>query len=611
MTRNVRKDPSQSQFVRVLLHGCSQLYQLGSTTHSYLYKSGILSRHSLEHPTISVGNITVGGTGKTPLVQHLADLVMQEGGVPMVLSRGYGSDEQFQLKARLGSSAVGVGPNRYKEAQHLLSQEEMSKRKREKKTTTIILDDGLQHWRMARDLDVVVINAYDPWGGDEILPAGFLREHPATGLRRADLVVLHNVTKRMKEDDLMKVRKEIYRRTKGDVPLIETRPKILSMQEVRMVVRGGKKGEDDDDDDDDDDEEEASLREASPMLCPASLDVLSKERIIAVSGIGCPISFEHLLMDQLNVREEDMEVAAYPDHHEYSSNDVEELVRRRQSGSSRRAIVMTEKDYWRCESGSSKKSLFLQTLAPRLYVVSTEIEMVRGEGEGGGNEEEEEEEDGDEVLRKCLELAHRRYRARRRKENERSNAKLTTSALPSWCKHSVGSMFARGTSTRRQQIRGFHHVPVLPTETALHWRPPPSLLVEGSRPCLMVDATAGGGSHSDVSVRALFFLLLALLLFFLPPPNLKTPNTHTRHCSPSFSRLCSSFILPKKTKKNRHSFLLHPTTSFSYVLIVIYRLLTHVVKDFNMVHTLIVCTTSMLHFLSFQPCWTLTHLSAL
>ena len=493
----------------------------------------------------------MGGTGKTPLVQHLADLVTQEGGVPMVLSRGYGSDEQFQLKARLGSSAVGVGPNRYKEAQHLLSQEEMTKRKKKKKTTTIILDDGYQHWRMGRDLDVVVINAYDPWGGDEILPAGFLREHPATGLRRADLVVLHNVMKRMKEDDLMKVRKEIYRRTKGDVPLIETRPKILSVQEVRMVV-----GEDDERAVV---EEEVSLREASPMLCPASLDVLSKERIIAVSGIGCPISFEHLLMDQLNVREEDMEVAAYPDHHEYSSNDVEELVRRRQSGSGGRAIVMTEKDYWRCESGSSKKSLFLQTLAPRLYVVSTEIEMVRGEGEGGGNEEEEEEEGGDEVLRKCLELAHRRYRARRRKENERSNAKflassslatsfsaLTTSALPSCCKHSVGSMFARG----RQQIRGFHHVPVLPTETALHWRPPPSLLVEESKPCLMVDATAGGGSHSDVSVRALFFLLLSLCSSSFC---LHQTSKH-RTLTPAALLLSPVSFLPlscqKKTKKN-------------------------------------------------------------
>ena len=123
---------------------------------------------------------------------------------------------------------------------------------------------------------------------------------------------------------------------------------------------------------------------------------------------------------------------------------------------------------------------------------------------------------------------------------------LTTSALPSWCKHSVGSMFARG----RQQIRGFHHVPVLPTETALHWRPPPSLLVEESKPCLMVDATAGGGSHSDVSVRVLFFLLLSLCSSSFC---LHQTSKH-RTLTPAALLLSPVSFLPlscqKKTKKN-------------------------------------------------------------
>ena len=140
-------------------------------------------------PVISVGNLTVGGVGKTPVVQRFARLLQSHGHRPAVLLRGYKpiapgvSDEQAEHADALPGVVVVANPDRIAAVQSLLSLPQ------QERPTCVILDDGFQHRQLGRTLDVVLIDARkSPWR-DRLLPAGWLRESPAS-LRRADTVVL-------------------------------------------------------------------------------------------------------------------------------------------------------------------------------------------------------------------------------------------------------------------------------------------------------------------------------------------------------------------------------------------------------------------------------------
>ena len=153
------------------------------------YKMGLLKAKHLNARVISVGNLTVGGTGKTPMVLWIAQRLLDEGKVAGVLTRGYRgkegpagatSDEVELMKARLGERiAIGVGAERHARGLELTARG----------TDWIVLDDGFQHMQLARDADIVLIDALNPFGGGRLLPAGRMRE-PKTALARADVVVV-------------------------------------------------------------------------------------------------------------------------------------------------------------------------------------------------------------------------------------------------------------------------------------------------------------------------------------------------------------------------------------------------------------------------------------
>ncbi|MHC4598746.1 MAG: tetraacyldisaccharide 4'-kinase [Planctomycetota bacterium] len=147
------------------------------------YSLGLLSSRHPGALVFSVGNLTVGGTGKTPAVEYLARLLSGMGRKPAVLSRGYGaktpeglSDEEAALSVEM---KVYASPDRLRSARRALAEG----------ADCLILDDGFQHRRIRRDLDVLLIDALDPWGGGRLLPAGLLRE-PLSSARRADLILL-------------------------------------------------------------------------------------------------------------------------------------------------------------------------------------------------------------------------------------------------------------------------------------------------------------------------------------------------------------------------------------------------------------------------------------
>ncbi|MDR3111903.1 MAG: tetraacyldisaccharide 4'-kinase [Elusimicrobiota bacterium] len=158
----------------------------------------------LTKPVISVGNITWGGTGKTPIVIEIAKFFVSQGKKPVILTRGYGrkfkkpvllknggqniavfqsGDEAMLIAKSVPQADVIVGAKRYKNALFF-----------EKETTpdVYILDDGFQHWKIKRNVDIVCINGANPFGNDMLLPAGILREYPKKALKRASTIVITN-----------------------------------------------------------------------------------------------------------------------------------------------------------------------------------------------------------------------------------------------------------------------------------------------------------------------------------------------------------------------------------------------------------------------------------
>ena len=171
--------------LRTLLWPLSILYGAGVRVRVWLYAHGWLKQKRLKGRVISVGNLTVGGTGKTPMVIWLAEKLLAEGKQVAILSRGYRgvngtSDEIELMKFRLQDRvSFGVGGNRFTQGRRLESQQSID---------VFLLDDGFQHLQLARDLDILLMDASRPLAGEALLPAGPLRE-PLAAMSRANLII--------------------------------------------------------------------------------------------------------------------------------------------------------------------------------------------------------------------------------------------------------------------------------------------------------------------------------------------------------------------------------------------------------------------------------------
>ena len=291
-----------SWFWKPILKVASLGYGIGLRICQLLYQIGILKRKSFPCPVISIGNLTWGGTGKTPLVEYVSRFFLDRRNVPLVLSRGYGKDESKMLARELPQALFGIGKDRFQSGQTVLAS---------RRADVIILDDGFQHWCLKRDLDIVVVNALNPFGNFSLIPRGILRE-PWKNLRRASLVVLTdvNLVPRKNLDDLkMKIRS-----LAPDVSFIEGR------------------------------------REPLYFYRPSSRDRfrpdrLQGTRVTSFSGIGTPRSFQ-ILLNQLGIKT--VRNFEFPDHHAYSERELVEVMKAKEASESQE-IVTTEKDYFRSE----------------------------------------------------------------------------------------------------------------------------------------------------------------------------------------------------------------------------------------------------------------------
>src|SRR5437867_7674505 len=176
----------------------SRAFQFLVQAREKLYASAILPTLRLNHPVISVGNLTVGGNGKTPIVIALAEAFREKGLRPVILSRGYGrtgrgvllvgssweeaGDEPLMMKCRLGDVPVVVGADRY-EAGLFAENQNLG--------NIFILDDGFQHRRLHREVDILAIDPVEWCAGETLLPRGRWRE-PKTALTRAHAACVHD-----------------------------------------------------------------------------------------------------------------------------------------------------------------------------------------------------------------------------------------------------------------------------------------------------------------------------------------------------------------------------------------------------------------------------------
>lgn len=251
----------------------------------------------LNGKVISVGNLTLGGTGKTPLVEYLARWLIDEGRKVAILSRGYaGGDEPRMLSRRNPGLPVIVGRDRYSAGRRAEKELEIA---------AFIMDDGFQHLRLARDLDIVVLDAASPFGNGYLLPRGNLRV-PAEFLKYADIAVLTRAEEA--QEGLGRLREKILRMN-PDILIIDAlyRPEGLHYLGSEQAV---------------------------------PLAELADKPVGLLCGIGNPFSFRSTVK---GLKAEIIEEFFFMDHYQFKEKDIIETV---ESSVEKgvRWLITTEKD---------------------------------------------------------------------------------------------------------------------------------------------------------------------------------------------------------------------------------------------------------------------------
>ena len=308
-----------------MLSLAGRLYGKIADLRNALYDKGVLRSHSLGVKTISVGNVTAGGTGKTPLVAHIAETLLERGYKVCILTRGYGrndpssrvlvadgssvladaktaGDEPAELALKLKGKAVIIAdPDRVSSG--VWAKEKFG-------VTVFILDDGFQHRKVERDLDIVCIDATDPLGNEKMLPAGSLRE-PLHNLARADVVVLTRANL-VDDVDALSARIRTYN---SRCLILRAENRIAAVQDLEGFLKG-----------------DDTRGDGPPQPTVAGC--------MAFCGIGNPENFFAMLHDsELSIRSK----KAFPDHHAFSQSDIENL-EREAAKSGARVLLTTAKD---------------------------------------------------------------------------------------------------------------------------------------------------------------------------------------------------------------------------------------------------------------------------
>jgi len=299
---------------RRLLLPLTPLYRGAVRARIAAYGRGWLPSSRLPAPVVSVGNLTFGGTGKTPTVIALVRDLVRRGRHPAVLTRGYGrtgtapivligpapaasveaaGDEPLELAHRLPGVPIVVDADRVRGGIDALTRG----------ADVLVLDDGYQHLKLERDLNLALVDAGDPWGGGRMAPGGRLRE-PIDGLARADAVLVTKVP-----PDPTTVLDGIRRTVAGIAP-------DLPVFAARL--------------------EPTAIRRSGQTARPA---VLAGTRVLAVAALGRPEGFAELLR---GAGARVVETRWFPDHHPFTQNEIDEALGR--AGDLEAVVATTAKD---------------------------------------------------------------------------------------------------------------------------------------------------------------------------------------------------------------------------------------------------------------------------
>ena len=345
--------PAGINFLLVVLKCLSHVFAVAVSIRYFFYRIGLLRRYPLGIQVISIGNVTAGGTGKTPVTEIFARTLAAEGRKVAILSRGYrrkeapwwkrmftqviepplvvsdgrhvlldaatGGDEPYMLASNLPGVAVVVDRNRVKAGRYAIKRFGCN---------TLILDDGFQYQRLKHSVEVVLVDSTNPFGNGNMLPRGILRE-PARHLKRADIIFLTKC-----HGDVSAVREEI-RRYNATAEIVECNHAPKSLRDVWS-------------------------REEHP------LSWLQGKVTCTLSGIASPKGFENSLR-RLGARVVWCE--RYADHHRYDSSEILYALNR-SADMGADALVTTEKDAVRFPR--------LETTPVRCLYLRIAIEILSG-----------------------------------------------------------------------------------------------------------------------------------------------------------------------------------------------------------------------------------------
>ena len=348
--------------IRILLSLMSILYRNLVSLRLWLYKIRIKREHNLGCLVVSIGNLTVGGTGKTPIVEKFAKALTAGGRRVAILSRGYKSvkpslkdrikskmkgnpisqepprvvsdgkevfldsetagDEPYMLATNLDGVAIVVDKDRVKAGLHAIKEFDVD---------TLLLDDGLQYLRLRHRLDIVLIDKYSPFGNEKLLPRGTLRE-PPKNLKRASYIFITKCDGSSNEQLIKRIRK--YNRT-AEIIECAHEPKYL---------------------------ENIDTNERLP------LDHLKNKDIGTISGIAVPESFEDGIK---NLGAKIELTRRYTDHHRYRKREVQKFIDQCLNRDLD-MIVTTEKDYVRLPEIQAKEDMPVYFLRVEIGILNNE-----------------------------------------------------------------------------------------------------------------------------------------------------------------------------------------------------------------------------------------------
>jgi tetraacyldisaccharide 4'-kinase len=274
-----------------------------------LFKIGVVKSTRLPVKVISIGNITTGGTGKTPLVEFVARYLLEKKMKVAILSRGYGgnnplqknndnvNDECLILMENLQDVPVLAGKDRVKNGVRAI---------RDYDVDCLILDDGFQHFRIRRDLDIVVIDSLNPFGGENLIPRGSLRE-PLKNLGRADLFIISHCNQ--SNEQTVKSIYEKLKHVNSHAPVCES---IHRPVQIENITDGS-------------------------ILEP---EWLKGKRVYGLSAIGSPESFAYTLKE---LEADLIKHRKFHDHYNYNRKEINDVVSEaKKLGAD--AIIVTQKD---------------------------------------------------------------------------------------------------------------------------------------------------------------------------------------------------------------------------------------------------------------------------